>query len=560
MMTIIQNGTLRATKLCCSRFHLVEAELSEKTCQFAPNTASEPCWNLAKQWLSTCDTNHTRCKKNLSASPYHPTRLIEVAPLSSHSDDELHLRIADENSPGVPYMTLSHCWGKSEFLKLTATTFQHLLDGFSGADTLSKTFQDAITICRELEVKYLWIDSLCIFQDSPEDWRYEAAQMGKVYGNSSCNIAATGASSDEEGCFRDRDVSLLQCIITSEWDNQNNGTWEIIPTDYWDARINRAPLNQRGWVMQERWLSPRVLHYGRDQILWECSELDACEAYPGGLAKSLRGGLSGFKIDPELWKPLEYRRQDDTVLSDPNSLYRSEWDSIVGKYSATSLTKGEDRLVAISGIAKRMQALLDDVYLAGLWRKDLASQLLWFVDSLAGLALPRPRPYRAPSWSWASVDGQVVGGDYRENDGILITVLDVGVTPVGTDSTGQIKDGFIRLNGRLFAAELVRDPVSYFTLRVNSEDLEGLWSPDIELQALDTLIIYFLPIRPHSYENEPCIDGLVLQAAAQGNGTYERIGTYAVMGEKSCTTLNQSQALKDKSLYEDANGETIVLI
>ena len=80
-------------------------------------------------------------------------------------------------------MTLSHCWGKSEFLKLTKTTFQRLRDGFLAAETLSKTFEDAIIICRELGVKYLWIDSLCIFQDSPEDWRCEAAQMGQVYEN-----------------------------------------------------------------------------------------------------------------------------------------------------------------------------------------------------------------------------------------------------------------------------------------------------------------------------------------------------------------------------------------
>ena len=542
------------------------ADLSEETSQFASNTASEPCWDLAKQWLSSCLTNHVRCTKILSANPYHPARVIEVAPLASSSDDELHLRIRGEYSLEIPYMTLSHCWGKSEFLKLTKLTSQRLRDGFSRADTLSKTFQDAITICQKFGVKYLWIDSLCILQDSLEDWRYEAAQMEQIYGNSLCNIAATGASSDEEGCFRDRDASLLQpCIIKSEWDNGNNRTWEIIHLDFWHTRTNQAPLNQRGWVMQERWLSPRVLHYGTDQILWECSELDACETYPDGLPKFLRNWRSGFKLDPELRKPLGYKIQADDTTPDPGLLHCTMWKFIVNMYSATSLTRGEDKLVAISGIAKRMQRLLDDEYLAGLWRKDLPFQLLWKVlvnRPASSLPLTRPRPYRAPSWSWASLDVRVAS-NYGEYDSIFITVLDAGVTPVGADPTGQIKDGFIRLNGRIYPAEVVSKPGRMERscgLQVNSEDLKGNFWLDTQPQDLGTLDVLILPIWSGSRFTTSLTEGLILQAAAQGNGTYQRIGAYCVNGSVWCSFLNYSEAFKDKSLYENADGETIVLI
>ena len=564
-MTVIQNGTLRPTKICCSQFNLAEADSSEKTCQFASNTASEPCWKLAKHWLSSCRSDHTRCTKFLSETPFHPTRLIEIATSASASDNELYLRMPGEHSPEVHYMTLSHCWGKGEFLKLTKTTFQRLRDGFSAVETLSKTFQDAIIICREFGVRYLWIDSLCIFQDSPEDWRCEAAQMGQVYENSLCNIAATGASNDEEGCFKDRDESLLRrCIIKSEWNNQKNGTWEIIANDFWDTRINRAPLNKRGWVMQERWLSPRVLHYGRDQILWECNELDACETYPGGLPKPLRHGRSGFKLDPETKKRMGYWKEDYYKEPDPDSLHRSIWSSIVSSYSVTTLTKGEDKLVAISGIAKRMQSLLDDEYLAGLWRKDLPCQLLWTVndhDPAYFVPPTRPRPYRAPSWSWASVDAPVAGGG-GYNDGIIITILDAVVTPVGADSTGQIKDGFIRLNGRIFPAELVRPSGRHprITVRVDSEVFETFCEPDTKPEALGVLSVYLLPILSYDYENTPWLMCLVLYAAPQGNGTYERIGSCNFSDEKACSALQQSEAFTDKWLYENADGETIVLI
>ena len=493
--------------------------------------------------------------------------------MASASDEELHLCIAGEHSPEVPYITLSHCWGKSNFLKLTKTTSQRLRNGFSAADTLSKTFQDAIIICRELKVKYLWIDSLCIFQDSPEDWRYEAAQMGQVYENSLCNIAATGASNAEEGCFRDRDESLLRRFtIKSEWDNRKNGTWEIIDQLFWDTRTDKAPLNERGWVMQERWLSPRVLHYGWDQILWECSELDACETYPGGLPKPLQNSRSGFKLDPELKALrdpelifLRDQQQDDLTVSDMDLWHRNTWDSIVNRYNVTGLTKKEDKLVAISGIAKRMQISFDDEYLAGLWRKSLPSHLLWSViysGPPRSLTPTRPRPYRAPSWSWASVDGKVLSYGVR-NNGITITILDAVVTPVGADSTGQIKDGFIRLSGRILPAELVRpsgpEP-RYIMVRVDSEVFETYYQHDTDSEALDGLSVYILPIRSYDFDNTPYVDCLVLDPAPQGNGTYERIGLCTVYGEKSCSVLNKSQACNDKSLYENANGETIVLI
>ena len=317
--------------------------------------------------------------------------------------------------------------------------------------------------------------------------------------------------------------------------------------------------------MQERWLSPRVLHYGRDQLLWECSELDACETYPDGLPKPLRNWLSGFKLDAELAGPLGYWGQTDAATPDPDLLFRGIWSGIVGRYSVTSLTKGEDKLVAISGIAKRLQGLFDDEYLAGLWRKSLPSQLLWSVEKSeveTSLQLTRPKPYRAPSWSWASVD-QKVSICRWSYDGILITILDAVVSPVGPDSTGQIKDGFIRLNGRILLAELLRIPVrpeTDFELRMSSEDLVGLCTLDTQLQAIGTTTVYYLPIGSHIFENEQLIDGLLLQPAPRGNGTYERIGVYNCMCEESCSVVNQSQADEDKSLYENGDGETIVLI
>ena len=559
------------TKICHRYFYLTDANLAVKTHEFAPNTESEPCFRLAKHWLSDCLTNHTNCVKTLPVNAYHPTRLIEIAPLAPASNYKgflrvadkhfqkdpynykVFLRVADKHSQKDPYMTLSHCWGESKFLKLTKKTYQRLQAGISGPETLSKTFQDAFRICQELGIRYLWIDALCIFQDSDEDWQREAAYMGHIYENSFCNIAATGASNSDEGCFRTRDISMVQpYIIKSTWSNQINKSWEFMDTSFWASHMRYAPLNSRGWVVQERWLSPRILHYGRHQILWECSELSACETYQGGLPEKLQDRQSGFKLD---------RAGHKSGPSD--SGHYGSWARIVEVYSAAKLTKPRDKLIALSGIAQRMQNLLGDQYLAGLWRRHLPSQLLWSMP--LGVVKPptRANPYRAPSWSWASMD---VGVLFPVKRGVtsLIAVISAGVTPVTSDATGQIRDGFIRVKGKIFPG-LCLSPsnssnVAIIQLLGKDRESEVTASLDTWRQDLGQFRVYCLPILLHPSLAGEWLVGLVLQAATQGNGTYERIGTFDFQNKAFPPDLDPNQLVEDKYLYEDANGETIMLI
>jgi hypothetical protein len=115
-----------------------------------------------------------------------------------------------------------------------------------------------VTVVRQLGQKYIWIDSLCIIQDSVDDWRAECGRMTDVYANSWCNIAATAASNGNEGCFQDRDpMALGLCSVTSEWTDYENRTFYLHDTNLWDEGFTHAPLNLRAWVLQERLLSPR---------------------------------------------------------------------------------------------------------------------------------------------------------------------------------------------------------------------------------------------------------------------------------------------------------------
>jgi hypothetical protein len=152
--------------------------------------------------------------------------------------------------------------------------------------TLPKTFQDAIELSRQLGVRYLWIDSLCIIQegDKHEDWTRESSMMGSVYQNGYCNIAATAASDGTAGCFRPRDPLLAQpCIVEFEKGLKKfglkKGVYDLIPQRLWEEGLSEAPLLKRAWVVQERVLARRVLHFARNQLFWECKELVSSTPY-----------------------------------------------------------------------------------------------------------------------------------------------------------------------------------------------------------------------------------------------------------------------------------------
>lgn len=110
-------------------------------------------------------------------------------------------------------------------------------------NNLPRTFKDAVQITRRLGVRYLWLDSLCIVQDDPHDWARESAVMGEVYRNGLFNISATGARDSTQGT-----------------------SWGVIRAEFWNDNVERAALNRQGWVLQERILSRRVLHFSKEQV------------------------------------------------------------------------------------------------------------------------------------------------------------------------------------------------------------------------------------------------------------------------------------------------------
>lgn len=179
----------------------------------------------------------------------------------------------------VKYVTLSHCWGKSTYQTLTRQNLSVMMNRIPDA-AMSKTFEDTFTTARYLGFQYIWIDSLCILQGDKEDWQREAALMSSVYAGSSLNIVALDAPSGETGCFFQRDAQTIRghkLLACADAKSSDRTLYNCMPSG---SFCFRGPAIERAWIFQERLLSPRNLHLGKRELLWECRERLACETLP----------------------------------------------------------------------------------------------------------------------------------------------------------------------------------------------------------------------------------------------------------------------------------------
>lgn len=177
-------------------------------------TCSESSLAQAKTWLEECIQTHPICQSQL---PHVlPRRLLAV----SHRPDGIHLRLTRSDELQDPTMLkwvcLSYCWGGSFTSKLTRSTTTSLELGIM-ADQLPKTIQDAASVVLALGLEFLWVDALCILQDSAEDWLHEAKSMGDIYRGSFLTLAALGAADSSGGLFASRDPLMYsKCRVSLE--------------------------------------------------------------------------------------------------------------------------------------------------------------------------------------------------------------------------------------------------------------------------------------------------------------------------------------------------------
>jgi hypothetical protein len=351
--------------------------------------------------------------------------------------------------------------------------------------------------------------------------------MEKVYQHATCTISADCAAGSSAGFLRPTkrlhaddwiDPCLLSIPKMAKLWLHNDPM-----TSSWDRVVE--PLALRAWALQEQLLSMRVLHFGSGQLSWECHEL---ATYQHCL-------LNFYELEHKHLPRLLSRMNIDTdveIMSDPPL---ERWRSIVKNYSWRCLTKSEDKLIALSGMARVFRDFLGDEYLAGLWRSRILTELLWRVPYDAR----RPLEYRAPTWSWASLDSNI---DHYpslhprwENGRDGCTVLEAQVVGLGSDTTGQVKGGHLRVLGIVRPCHLFLDDqenVQYVSLDMMNDAAACLSIDDIpakhkahfdlpdEVCGYDQLHI-LLVLRLNVND---CL-GLILRKD-EALGTFERVGVF----------------------------------
>ena len=389
--------------------------------------------------MRNCDGNHPNC--HVQNESILPTRVLDLC-LDNDSKD---IRLFINNGQSAPYACLSYCWGSgSQLIALTSSTLSAFIENIP-LGILPQSIQDAIFTARNLGIRYLWIDSLCIIQDSSADKGREIKRMDQIYSNASVTISAASADNCTSGFLVKRD----------HWWSAADGPPIRLPYQCSDGLVGtislvrygrparREPLHSRSWPLQEYLLSPRVLIYGLEQLFWVCSQ-----------GKFLKDG--GQTSDPRIAELNDIRNLLIMQKSEPKPNYRSAWKALVEEYSPRKQSVPEDRIHALRGIASRFQKLVKDEYIAGFWKSWLLPHLLWRRTGETNYRCLKSYP----SWSWLSIDSAVKMYDDQDTLGnidrpYLAEVLAYEPTPVdeSLDPFGPLTGAFLHVLGFLKKVE-----------------------------------------------------------------------------------------------------------
>jgi hypothetical protein len=474
------------------------SHISSRT--FNRHVGSSASFQLANQWLDTCRMTHDEC--NVFARRTVPTRLINLKSRSNYG----YVKIVTGRLIGLAgtanYATLSYCWGGTQAIKTTKSTLAQHQVGIRISE-LGQSIQDAIRVALTLGIGFLWIDSLCIVQDDPQDIAAEISKMSEYYENALVCISAASATTCNDGFLQPRSGNpYRRGPFKLPYRNSNHVMGSIKLVTYSDYSEALEPTSNRAWTMQESLLSPRLLSYSYQTLAWSCQRVNHTDGGPN-----------------REWHDFTQRRnwKNSRTLGQSRSSVIKYWKELVESYSKRSLTKPRDKLLAISGLAQKYAQILSSShepshleggstntevkYLAGVWHLGpnfhhyfpvIGLQLFWttplfefrFTDNLSHLreeylqhvgksSVHRFREYIAPSWSWAAIDGPIIYEDWTsdisEASGFRILNAEVSVE-AQQSLFGAVTSGSLTVEGRMREIGAI----------VNPEEPGVVYRPDTE--------------------------------------------------------------------------------
>ena len=444
-------------------------------------------------------------------------------------DIRLHL----SNHERAEYACLSYCWGAmSQPLELTGD----LLASFQVSiqlQRLPQSIQDAVIVVRDLGLHYLWVDSLCIIQDSAEDKLKEIKRMDEIYRNSTLTISAASAPNANSG-FLNR--HRQQPRLSLPFRDSAGAIGTIFLAVCGDDTVFRPqdPLHLRSWPLQEHVAAPRVLVFGTEQMFWICNDYERSAA--GNYDQVLKDG--GETTDPQIVR-MNPLRNFLRHMPKTSSVERDRiWMELVHEYSSRAQSNPEDKIHALRGIAARFQTISKDEYIAGFWKGSILQSLVW---SREGEASERPMRHY-PTWSWLSIDSPVRLDDYVGKYRLRREPLDARFVELQTGMSNQPFDPFdifpeaiLHIQGyllhvenpdwanmRLFHTDPPRNQLQWLWPRVASMTLDTKEDGNIAAESLRTGMVssvWCLPLvqvvvddlKPHDVNSSARRGGMAVQ-------------------------------------------------
>ncbi|KAH9475675.1 hypothetical protein JR316_0011234 [Psilocybe cubensis] len=509
---------------------------------------SSQALSLCKKHLDECVRSHKRCSPRVDPCPPLPTRVIDCS-------DANNPRLVETTNLEGSYCTLSYVWGEAQPHSTNKNNIKAYTDKID-TTRLPKTILNAIHTTTALGLRYLWIDSLCIIQDSEDDKLLEIARMGHIYRNAYVTIIAASAQRVSTGFLEPRppvppaqfprDISMPFPCFPEEEGNRTPftlGTVRMSPTSFYaesedtfdkwsDYFPGMEPVNERAWCLQEYAMSPRALVFASHTVQFHCRT---------GGAQNV-GGSYGDHPDRENLLPASFFAQEGS--KDVKTVTRGSpawvsarfaWHSAVEGYTRRALTKPEDKFVAFAGVAEAFQPVWGGVYLAGLWQDTLLSDLLW--SKFADMDMPRPKVYRAPSWSWASIDGSIIPGklydkELHEGD-TLASVIDCKVELKYSEHPfGEVNRGVLVLRAPLEECRWdIQNSKLLYHKRDSKEGFEQKWIGTGSIDSEDDQDIHDV-FAISIYRKNAEVEGIILAKLSKNslepnNKTkYRRIGYF----------------------------------
>jgi hypothetical protein len=436
--------------------------------------------------------------------------------------------------PNPKWAALTYVWGGDQEFKATLSTLSMLRKKFD-VQRLPSTIRDALTVCKGLELEYLWVDCLCIIQDDPADLARELAIMPQIYQQAWVTISASTAKSVQDGFLHDRGYKTLgdRTPISLPYtykDGVNSGTiiiGEASRPSVADEN-DTMPIHHRAWTYQERRLSPRILDFTDRNLTFICRTGKRCQGSGSMLWTSPEAGL---------WKTQQH---NIPCLFDQDL---PTWHSVVVGYINRELTFPGDKLKAISALADVYRRSTKKSYVAGLWKESILHDLCWRFMTPRSLKttdvlLHRPVDYRAPSWSWAAAimskrhEFEFFPSKYA---GICEVKADAVVREVSLQQKprnttyGHISSGFIRVEGLVVTKAWHYNQASFELgnrLATTSRDaLEHFWKKDLQAAA-EVKALILIRGKLTNDQEEYFIFGLLLVLVDIEKGFYQRVGTF----------------------------------